>query len=71
MTLTLVGIVSGFVAALALTRLMDSLLFRVSKTDPVTFIAIAFVLGAVSLIACYTPAWPATGVDPIVALRYE
>jgi putative ABC transport system permease protein len=71
MTLTLVGIVSGFVAALALTRLMDSLLFRVSKTDPVTFIVIAFVLAAVPLIACYIPAWRATRVDPIVALRYE
>lgn len=71
MVLTLVGIALGAGGAIALTRLMKSMLFGVSPTDPVTFIAISFLLSAVALLASYMPARRATKVDPLVALRYE
>jgi ABC-type antimicrobial peptide transport system permease subunit len=71
MMLTLAGVVIGLLASLALTRLIESLLFRISKTDPVTFVVIALVLGIIPLVACYIPARRATRVDPILALRYE
>jgi predicted permease len=66
-----VGIVVGLVCALALTRVMSSLLFGVSATDLATFAAVPALLGAVALAATVIPAWRATRVDPMVALREE
>jgi putative ABC transport system permease protein len=69
--LTLVGVALGLGAALAVTSVMESLLFEVSTTDPVTFTAIALLLVGVALVASFVPARRATRVDPLVALRYE
>lgn len=71
MQLTLLGIVAGLVGAAALTRVIASLLFGVSATDVATFLAVPALLAAVAFAATVIPAWRATGVDPMVALREE
>ena len=71
MRLTLIGILAGLIGAAALTRVIASLLFGVSTTDVVTFLGVPALLAAVALAATVIPAWRATYVDPVVALREE
>lgn len=67
----LIGLTTGLLASLACTRLMSSLLYGVTATDPLTFIGVAALFLAVAMLACWIPSRRATRVDPIMALRYE
>jgi len=69
--LVLLGVLVGIGAALGVTRYLQSLLFGVRPTDPITYLAVCVMLGFVALLACYIPARRATRVDPMVALRDE
>ncbi len=71
MTMTGIGLAIGIAGSLAVTQLLSSLLFGISARDPLTLAFVTLVLGAIALAACYVPAWRATRVDPMVALRYE
>jgi putative ABC transport system permease protein len=67
----LLGAAIGAAGALALGRFLSSLIYDVRPSDPITFLAVAILLAAVALLACVIPAYRATKVDPMVALRYE
>jgi predicted permease len=71
LALALAGLVLGLAGAIGVTRLMQTLLFNVRPTDAVTMVAVAAVIAAVALVACYVPARRATRVDPLIALRAE
>ena len=71
MRLALLGVAIGIVAALGLTRLMAKMLYGVSPTDPLTFLAISVLLLLIAMAACYIPARRAMCVEPVIALRYD
>jgi ABC-type antimicrobial peptide transport system permease subunit len=71
MMLSLAGVAIGVAASLALTRLMETMLFNMSMTDPLTFAGATLLLALVALLACLIPARRAANVDPMVALRCD
>ena len=71
MRLTLIGLAIGLAATFATTRVMSSILYRISPHDPLTIAVVAGVLSSVAGLACFLPAWRITKVDPIEALRYQ
>ena len=71
MALTVLGLVLGLAGALGVVRLLGAMLYGVAPNDPSTFVIVSVVLALAALAACYIPAWRATKIDPMVALRYE
>ncbi len=71
LVLTGCGVLLGLVLAIATTRAMSGLLFEITSTDPLTYLGVSAILVAVAVLACYIPAFRASRVDPLVALRYE
>jgi predicted permease len=71
MRLAVIGVSIGILAALALTRVMRTLLYEITPTDPLTFIGVSVLLALIALLACWIPARRAAKVDPMVALRHE
>jgi len=71
MRIAVAGVAAGIVAALALRRLMASMLYDVKASDPATFFTVSLILALTALLACCLPALKAARVDPMVALRYE
>jgi putative ABC transport system permease protein len=71
LVLTVIGIAAGLAGTYGAVSLLSSLLYGVKSTDPATFIVVSVVMGVVAMIACMVPAFRATRVDPMVALRYE
>jgi ABC-type antimicrobial peptide transport system permease subunit len=69
--LAAIGLVAGFGGAWAATRLLETMLYGVERTDPVTYSAMAIGVALVTIAACAVPAWRASRVDPLVALRQE
>jgi ABC-type antimicrobial peptide transport system permease subunit len=70
-TMTMIGVGIGLLGAAAASRALMSLLFGISRLDPVTYIGVIVVLGLVSILACSVPAWRAARVDPAITLRAE
>jgi len=71
LTLAVIGMAIGLVAAIALSRIMTSLLYDISATDPITYVIVSLMLVGVAVVASLVPALRATRVDPVTALRYE
>jgi putative ABC transport system permease protein len=71
MALALLGIAAGAMISFGMTRLISGMLFGITPTDPLTFVGVVTLLGAVAFLANYLPARRASKVDPMVALRYE
>ena len=69
--LAITGVIVGLAGSFGLTRLISTLLFEVGATDKTTFAAVAFGLFVITFVASYIPAWRATKVNPLTALRYE
>ena len=71
MSLTLLGVLIGLSGAIAATRAIMTLLFDVSRLDPVTYVGVIVLLAGMSILACWMPAWRAARVDPAITLRAE